>query len=72
MGYCGKFGYTLWAIAADLVTCYGALRGMNLYSKKSVTISALWAIAQDWFCAIGHSTGFSYMLWAVAKDLVKC
>jgi hypothetical protein len=34
MGHCGGFGYTLWAIAADLVMRYGLLRGMKPYSKN--------------------------------------
>jgi hypothetical protein len=29
------------------------------------------AIAQDWLCAVGHIAGCSYLLWAVAKDLVN-
>ncbi len=60
MGQCGGFGYALWATARN-----------EAVHSRSVLISALWAIAQDWICAMGHSTGFGDPLWAVAKDLVK-
>ncbi len=49
-GHCGKFDSALWPTAADLadlVICYGQLCRRNPYSKKSLTISALWAMAQD-------------------------
>jgi hypothetical protein len=32
MGHCGKFGYALWAIAANLVVRYGPLRQIWLYA----------------------------------------
>jgi hypothetical protein len=46
MGHCGKFGYVLWATAADLAMHYGLLQGMRPYSKN-LTVSALGAIEQD-------------------------
>jgi hypothetical protein len=50
---------------------YGPMRGMKPYSKNLFLISALWAIAQDWLCAMGNRAGLGYPLWAVAKDLLK-
>ncbi len=71
MGHCGGFGYALWATAADLVIRYVPLRriwlcAMGHCGEWSITIK----ICID-FCAMGHSAGFGYPLWAVAKDLVK-
>jgi hypothetical protein len=34
MGHCGKFGYVLWATAADLAMHYGPLQGMRPYSTN--------------------------------------
>jgi hypothetical protein len=48
MGHCGKFGYALWATAANLVIRYGQGFGY-----------ALWAIAQGLVSAMGHSEGFA-------------
>jgi hypothetical protein len=61
MGHCGGFGFTLWAIAADLVMRYGPLRGMKPYSKICID-----------YCTMGHSVGFGYALWAIAQGLVIC
>jgi hypothetical protein len=82
MGHCGKFFYALWATtanlvvrgwatAADLVLRYGPLWliwlcAMGHCAECSHTVK----ICSD-FCAMGHSAGFGYPLWAVAKDLVK-
>ncbi len=33
-GHYSEFGYVLWVTAADLVICYGPLRGMKPYSKN--------------------------------------
>jgi hypothetical protein len=59
MGGWGKFGYVLWATAADLVMRHGPLLRMKPYSK----------ICDD-FCAVGQSTGFGYAQWATAQDFV--
>jgi hypothetical protein len=61
MGHCSRFGYVLSAIVWNEAVEY-----------KSVMISALGAIAQDLVMRYRHSAGFSYPLWAVVKDLVKC
>ncbi len=71
MGHCGKFGYTLWATAGDLVMHYGPLRGMRSYSKNLWRFLHYGPLRKIWLCAMGHSPGFGYPLWAVAKDLVK-
>ncbi len=83
MSQCGGFGYVLWATAADLVLRYGPLRriwicAMGHCAEWSRTVK----ICIDFCCmghsegfglgAMGHSTGFGYLLWGVAKDLVKC
>jgi cellobiose-specific phosphotransferase system component IIC len=39
---------------------------------KSLTISALWAIAQKLVKRYQHDAVFGYALWAVAQDLVTC
>ncbi len=71
VGYCGKFGCALWATAANLVIRYGPLRriwlcAMGHYAVWGRTLKICYN-----FCAMDHSTGFGYVLWAVAKDLVK-
>jgi hypothetical protein len=72
MGHCGNFGDALWATALNLVYCSGfgyalwATAWNKAVQYKSVTISALWAIAHDfgmhyepwhrlWLCTMGHS-----------------
>ncbi len=80
MGHCGEFGYMLWATAANLVIRYGpprrdwlcvmATARNEVVQLKSVTVSILWAIAQDLVCLLGHSAGFCCALWAIAQDLV--
>jgi hypothetical protein len=50
MGHWGKFVYTLWATAADLVTRYEPLCRMRPYSKN-----LWWFLHYGWLCAMGHS-----------------
>jgi hypothetical protein len=71
MGHYGGFGSTLWATTADLVMRYGPLRGMKKYSKNMYLFLRYGPLRRIWLCAIGHSAGFGYPLWAIAKDLVK-
>jgi hypothetical protein len=48
MGHCSKFGYTLWAITANLVVRYGPLQQIWLYAMGNCGGFgyALWATAQ--------------------------
>jgi hypothetical protein len=55
----GPLQIWLWATAADLVMRYGPLRGMKPYS-----------INLYYFCTMGHSAGYGYVLWAMAQGLV--
>jgi hypothetical protein len=71
MGHCGKFGYTLWATAADLVMRYGPLRSRRSYSKNLLRFLRYGPYRRIWLFAMGRGAGFGYPLWAVAKDLVK-
>jgi hypothetical protein len=71
MGHCGKICYALWATASDLVLHYGPLRGMKPYSENLYWFLLYGPLRKIWFCTMGHSTGFGYPLWAIAKDLVK-
>jgi hypothetical protein len=52
MNHCGKFGYALWASAANLFTRNGPLRGVKPHSKKIC----------DYFRGMGSCTGFDYAL----------
>ncbi len=56
---CRKFGYALWANAADLVMRYGPLPEIKLCNK----------ICDD-FSTVGHSAGFGYVLWTIVQDLI--
>jgi hypothetical protein len=67
MGHYGEFGCALWATAADLVIRYGPLWriwlcAMGYCAEWSHTVK----ICID-FCAMGHSAGFDYALWAIAQ-----
>jgi hypothetical protein len=70
MGHSGVFGYALWATVADLVIRNGPLRRIWLCAMGHC---AEWRrtvkIFSD-FCAMGHSAGFGYALWAIAQGLV--
>jgi hypothetical protein len=62
MGHYSKFGFTLWATAANLVTCYGPLWWiwlctMGHCAERSCTIK----FCND-FHTTGHSTRFGYVL----------
>ncbi len=81
MDHCGEFNCALWTTAANLVMHFGPLYVMKLVSN-TITISMPWVMAQDlvmcyeplcriyYARAMGHSTGFCYVLWAIAKELV--
>jgi hypothetical protein len=72
MGHYGKFGCALYATAADLFICNGPLR---LIWLCAIGHCAEWSptvkIYID-FSARGHSRGFGYALWAIARGLVLC
>jgi hypothetical protein len=70
MGHYGEFGCALWATAADFVKRYGPLqriwlRAMGHCAELSRTLKT----CID-FCAMGHSAGFGFVLWAIAQGLV--
>jgi hypothetical protein len=73
----GRYGplrqicYTLQTTAADLVVCYGPLRRIKPYSKNLYWFLCYGPWCRIWLCAMGYSAGFGYLLWAIAKDLVK-
>jgi hypothetical protein len=70
VGHCGRFGYALWATAADLVIRYGPLRRIWLCTMGHCgEWSSTVKICID-FSAMGHSAGFGYALWAIAQGLV--
>jgi hypothetical protein len=54
MGHCGKFGYMLWATAADLDMRYG----MELYSKNLFRFLRYGPKRRIWLSAMGCSKGF--------------
>ncbi len=72
MGHYGGFCCALWATVTDLVIRNGPLRRIWLCAMGHC---AEWRrtvkICID-FCAMGHSAGFGYALWAIAQGLAIC
>jgi hypothetical protein len=70
VGYYGEFGRALWATAADLVKRYGPLQRIWLCAMGHCTEESRTVTIRIDFCAMGHSAGFGYALWAIAQGLV--
>ncbi len=69
-GHCGKFGNALWATTANLVVHYGPLRQIWLCTMGHYAVGGRSVKICNDFCAMGHSPGFAYVLWAIAQGLV--